>query len=107
MDKAVEFLRGKRFWLLLRRKLDVLQQKVFAKILVSADERYRCVEVNARRLVAKNEKLPDVAQVADAVVETRRTTTEEFMASTWKFDAEKTVQKRYLLRSQLSAKYDI
>lgn len=59
------------------------------------DGKAAIVEVNSETdFVAKNEKFQDyVAQVAEAAMETEAATTEDFMASAWKFDAEKTVQE--------------
>ena len=95
MDKAVEFLREKGL-ATAQKKAGRIAAEGLCKTLVSADEKSAVVvEVNAETdFVAKNEKFQDyVAQVADAAMETEAATTEEFMASTWKFDAEKTVQE--------------
>ena len=95
MDKAVEFLREKGL-ATAQKKAGRIAAEGICKTLVAADEKSAVVvEVNAETdFVAKNEKFQDyVAQVAEAAMETEAATTEEFMASTWKFDAEKTVQE--------------
>ena len=95
MDKAVEFLREKGL-ATAQKKAGRIGAEDLCKTLVSADEKSAVVvEVNAETdFVAKNEKFQDyVAQVAEAAMETEAATTEEFLASTWKFDAEKTVQE--------------
>ena len=95
MDKAVEFLREKGL-ATAQKKAGRIAAEGICKTLVAADEKSAVVvEVNAETdFVAKNEKFQDyVAQVAEAAMETEAATTEEFLASTWKFDAEKTVQE--------------
>ena len=95
MDKAVEFLREKGL-ATAQKKAGRIAAEGLCKTLVSADEKSAVVvEVNAETdFVAKNEKFQDyVAQVAEAAMETEAATTEDFMASAWKFDAEKTVQE--------------
>ena len=95
MDKAVEFLREKGL-ATAQKKASRVAAEGLCKTLVSADEKSAVVvEVNAETdFVAKNEKFQDyVAQVAEAAMETEAATTEDFMASAWKFDAEKTVQE--------------
>ena len=95
MDKAVEFLREKGV-ATAQKKAGRIAAEGICKTLVAADEKSAVVvEVNAETdFVAKNEKFQDyVAQVAEAAMETEAATTEEFLASTWKFDAEKTVQE--------------
>ena len=95
MDKAVEFLREKGL-ATAQKKAGRIAAEGLCKTLVAADEKSAVVvEVNAETdFVAKNEKFQDyVAQVAEAAMETEAATTEEFLASTWKFDAEKTVQE--------------
>ena len=62
----------------------------------SADEKHAVVvEVNAETdFVAKNDVFQGyVAQVAEAAMETETTTTEDFLASPWKFDTTKTVNE--------------
>ena len=95
MDKAVEFLREKGL-ATAQKKAGRIAAEGICKTLVAADEKSAVVvEVNAETdFVAKNDKFQDyVAQVAEAAMETEAATTEEFLASTWKFDAEKTVQE--------------
>ena len=95
VDKAVEFLREKGL-ATAQKKAGRIAAEGICKTLVAADEKSAVVvEVNAETdFVAKNEKFQDyVAQVAEAAMETEAATTEEFLASTWKFDAEKTVQE--------------
>ena len=95
MDKAMEFLREKGL-ATAQKKAGRIAAEGICKTLVAADEKSAVVvEVNAETdFVAKNDKFQDyVAQVAEAAMETEAATTEEFLASTWKFDAEKTVQE--------------
>lgn len=95
MDKAVEFLREKGL-ATAQKKAGRIAAEGICKTLVATDEKSAVVvEVNAETdFVAKNEKFQDyVAQVAEAAMEAEAATTEEFLASTWKFDAEKTVQE--------------
>lgn len=95
MDKAVEFLREKGL-ATAQKKASRVAAEGLCKTLVAEDgKKAVVVEVNAETdFVAKNEKFQDyVAQVAEAAMETEAATTEDFMASAWKFDAEKTVQE--------------
>ena len=95
MDKAVEFLREKGF-ATAQKKAGRIAAEGLCQTLVSADEKYAVVvEVNAETdFVAKNDTFQGyVAQVAEAAMETEAATTEEFLASTWKFDTTKTVNE--------------
>ena len=95
MDKAVEFLREKGL-ATAQKKAGRIAAEGLCQTLVSADEKYAVVvEVNAETdFVAKNDTFQGyVAQVAEAAMETEAATTEEFLASTWKFDTTKTVNE--------------
>ena len=95
MDKAVEFLREKGL-ATAQKKASRVAAEGLCKTLVSEDEKSAVVvEVNSETdFVAKNEKFQEyVAQVAEAAMETRAATTEEFLAQPWKFDTTKTVQE--------------
>ena len=94
-DKAVEFLREKGL-ATAQKKAGRIAAEGLCQTLVSADEKYAVVvEVNAETdFVAKNDTFQGyVAQVAEAAMETEAATTEEFLASTWKFDTTKTVNE--------------
>ena len=95
MDKAVEFLREKGL-ATAQKKAGRIAAEGLCQTLVSADEKHAVVvEVNAETdFVAKNDTFQGyVAQVAEAAMETEAATTEEFLASTWKFDTTKTVNE--------------
>ena len=95
MDKAVEFLREKGL-ATAQKKAGRIAAEGLCQTLVSADEKYAVVvEVNAETdFVAKNDVFQGyVAQVAEAAMETEAATTEEFLASPWKFDTTKTVNE--------------
>lgn len=95
MDKAIEFLREKGL-ATAQKKASRVAAEGLCKTLVSADEKSAVVvEVNSETdFVAKNEKFQAyVAQVAEAAMETKAATTEEFLAEPWKFDTTKTVQE--------------
>ena len=86
MDKAVEFLREKGL-ATAQKKAGRIAAEGLCQTLVSADEKHAVVvEVNAETdFVAK--------KVAEAAMETETTTTEDFLASPWKFDTTKTVNE--------------
>ena len=95
MDKAIEFLREKGL-ATAQKKAGRIAAEGLCQTLVSADEKSAVVvEVNAETdFVAKNEVFQGfVAEVAEAAMETSAATTEEFLASTWKFDETKTVNE--------------
>ena len=95
MDKAVEFLREKGL-ATAQKKAGRIAAEGLCQTLVSADEKLAVVvEVNAETdFVAKNDVFQGyVAQVAEAAMETETTTTEDFLASPWKFDTTKTVNE--------------
>ena len=95
MDKAVEFLREKGL-ATAQKKAGRIAAEGLCQTLVSVDEKHAVVvEVNAETdFVAKNDTFQGyVAQVAEAAMETEAATTEEFLASTWKFDTTKTVNE--------------
>ena len=95
MDKAVEFLREKGL-ATAQKKAGRIAAEGLCQTLVSADEKHAVVvEVNAETdFVAKNDVFQGyVAQVAEAAMETETTTTEDFLASPWKFDTTKTVNE--------------
>ena len=95
MDKAVEFLREKGL-ATAQKKAGRIAAEGLCPTLVSADEKHAVVVgVNAETdFVAKNDTFQGyVAQVAEAAMETEAATTEEFLASTWKFDTTKTVNE--------------
>ena len=98
MDKAVEFLKRKRSCNSSEKSWTYLQQKGLCQTLVSADEKHAVVvEVNAETdFVAKNDVFQGyVAQVAEAAMETETTTTEDFLASPWKFDTTKNCKRSF------------
>ena len=95
MDKAVEFLREKGL-ATAQKKAGRVAAEGLCQTLVAADEKHAVVvEVNAETdFVAKNDVFQGyVAQVAEAAMETETTTTEDFLASPWKFDTTKTVNE--------------
>ena len=95
MDKAVEFLREKGL-ATAQKKAGRIAAEGLCQTLVSSDEKHAVVvEVNAETdFVAKNDVFQGyVAQVAEAAMETETTTTEDFLASPWKFDTTKTVNE--------------
>ena len=95
MDKAIEFLREKGL-ATAQKKAGRIAAEGLCQTLVSTDEKSAVVvEVNAETdFVAKNEVFQGfVAEVAEAAMETSAATTEEFLASTWKFDETKTVNE--------------
>lgn len=95
MDKAIEFLREKGL-ATAQKKAGRIAAEGLCQTLVSADEKSAVVvEVNAETdFVAKNDTFQGyVAQVAEAAMETEAATTEDFLASPWKFDTTKTVKE--------------
>ena len=95
MEKAIEYLRENGL-AKAAKKADRIAAEGLVKEAISADGKTAAiVEVNSETdFVAKNDVFQgNVAQVAEAAMETEAATTEDFMASAWKFDAEKTVQE--------------
>ncbi len=95
MEKAVEFLREKGL-ATAQKKAGRIAAEGVAKVLVSEDgKKAVAVEVNSETdFVAKNEKFQAyVAQVAEQAMDTTAADIDAFLAETWKFDTEKTVNE--------------
>ena len=101
MDEAVEFLR-KNGEAKAVKKAGRIAAEGIVMAEVRDDKTAAIVEVNSETdFVAKNDVFQGyVAQVAEAAMETETTTTEDFLASPWKFDTTKTVYEA--LASQIA-----